>query len=280
VSAQASTQSRRIRRVSGDEIRAAEDRVAVEEPLEIRLAFERTGQLKEQSVSITMRTPGHDEELALGFLYSEGLVAKPEDVQEVGAPGGKAGCNIVRVELRPGLRFDPELLVRHFYTTSSCGVCGKASIEALRVQGRAAPPRLAPRVARETITRLPEALRRSQAAFQETGGLHAAGLFDAAGRLLLLREDVGRHNAIDKVVGRQFMDGRLPLYETVLVVSGRTSFEIMQKAVTAGVPIVAAVGAPSSLAVELAERFRMTLVGFVRETQFNIYAGPERIVER
>jgi FdhD protein len=233
------------------------DRVAIEEPLEIRVRGE--------ALAVTMRTPGHDEELALGFLYGEGLVA-------VAAPAGPPPdleANIVDVDAE--LRFDPGR--RRFYTTSSCGVCGKGALEEVAVHADALPA--GPQVARALLADLPERLR--QPAFEATGGLHATGLFDAAGSLLCVREDVGRHNAMDKVVGRALLDGRLPLHGHVLCVSGRLSFELVQKAAVAGAPILVGVGAPTSLAVSLAADRGMTLCGFARGGQVNVYAGAERV---
>jgi FdhD protein len=252
------------------------DVVATEEPLEIRVALPGAS---ERSISVTMRTPGNDFELAVGFLASEGVVRSREDVEQVrycvGGPEEQQ-FNVVTVALRPGARFDPSRLERNFYTTSSCGVCGKASLEALEMQECPTLP-TGPEVDAGTLATLPDALRARQRVFERTGGLHAAGLFDAAGKLELLREDVGRHNAVDKLAGALVLDGRYPAGGGVLAVSGRASFEIMQKALMAGIPFVASVGAPSSLAVSVAEGFRMTLAGFVREGGFNVYAGPSRI---
>jgi FdhD protein len=235
------------------------DVVAVEEPLEIRISG--------VPVAVTMRTPGHDEELAIGFALSEGL--RPRDA----AAPADLGANAVELDA-PG--FDPAQLRRSFYTSSSCGVCGKGALEAVAVDA----PRVenAERVPAALIAELPDRLRAGQAAFAVTGGLHATGLFDVRGELLALREDVGRHNAMDKVIGRAFLDGRLPLDGTILCVSGRLSFELVQKASIAGCPILVAVGAPSSLAVELAEDRGVTLVGFVRDGRFNVYTEPWRIV--
>ena len=234
------------------------DAVAVEEPLEIRIGGE--------PVAVTMRTPGHDEELALGFCLSEGLsprsAALPEDL----------AANTVDVVAEG---FDPERLGRSFYTTSSCGVCGKGALEAVRVE--AAPVESDLRVEADLLARLPDRLREGQAAFTETGGLHATGLFDSSGELLCLREDVGRHNAMDKVIGWAFRESRLPLGESILCVSGRLSFELVQKAAVAGCPILVAVGAPSSLAVDLAAEQQITLCGFVRDGRVNVYTEPGRI---
>jgi FdhD protein len=234
------------------------DRVAVEEPLEIRIGG--------TPVAVTMRTPGHDEELALGFCLSEGLQPRgarlPDDL----------AANTVDVDA-PG--FDPERLQRSFYTTSSCGVCGKGALEAVAVEAPRVESQL--RVPLALVTSLPERLREAQAAFAVTGGLHATGLFTAAGEPLCVREDVGRHNALDKVVGWAFREQLLPLTENVLCVSGRLSFELVQKAAVAGCPVLVAVGAPSSLAVELASDRGVTLCGFVRDGSANVYTEPWRI---
>jgi FdhD protein len=265
----------------GGAVESRRDHLAVEEPLEIWLAFGATGQRDERSISITMRTPGHDAELAAGFLFGEGIVNGNRDIEAIrhcGSEIGAAGSfNVIRVELRPDLAVDLARLERHFYTTSSCGVCGKSSLDALEVT---AAPLSSPdqfRIAAATIHGLPKKLRETQAVFDRTGGLHAAALFDAEGHLIELREDVGRHNAVDKLIGSQLLAGRLPLSDRGMIVSGRASFELVQKAVVAGIPLLAAVGAPSSLAVELSQRFGATLLGFVRDLRFNIYSGNERV---
>jgi FdhD protein len=249
------------------------DTLAAEEPLEIRV--QGPGQ-EQRPVAVTMRTPGGDFELAVGFLFTEGLIA-PADVNRVAycdtMPGEDQHYNVVSVTLhRP---FDFDGLKRNFYATSSCGVCGKAALDDIEV--RCAPVGEGPTVSTEILLGLPDALRKAQKVFARTGGLHAAGLFDVDGRLVSAREDVGRHNAVDKVIGEQVLAGRMPLAEHVLQVSGRLSFEIVQKAAVAGIPIVSAVSAPSSLAVEAGERFGMTLVGFVRDGRLNVYTRPERI---
>ena len=249
------------------------DKVAIEEPLEIRLGFDAGGKRHTRSVSITMRTPGDDDELAMGFLFGEGIVQSRGDVAVVKPCGGD---NTVRVELDDDVSVDLERLTRHFYTSSSCGVCGKASLEALHVQG-CEPLAGELQIARDDMIELPNALRHAQTTFEETGGLHAAAAFDSAGRLVVVREDVGRHNAVDKVVGALLSDGRVPAGDLGLVVSGRASFELVQKALVAGMPMLVAVGAPSSLAVELAQEFNVTLVGFLRGESFNVYAAGERI---
>jgi FdhD protein len=258
------------------------DVVAAEEPLEIRLGYSRPdGSRAEESISVTMRTPGHDEELAVGFLFTEGIVRAHAEVQAVvprGQPAPNGLTNVVRVELAPGVVVDFERLKRHFYTTSSCGVCGKASIDAVAVQGRFELRGVGMRIGRGVLGSLPAALKAQQTVFEETGGLHASGLFDAAGGIVAAREDVGRHNALDKLIGSALLGDRIPLIDFGIIVSGRASFELVQKTMMAGCPLMAAVGAPSSLAVELAREFGMTLVGFLKPSGFNIYAGAERIV--
>jgi FdhD protein len=251
------------------------DLLAVEEPLEIRLGFDAAGTRTHRAVSVTMRTPGSDAELAIGFLFTEGILTEPGQVAGVRACGP---ANVIRVDLRPGVAVDLGRLERHFYTSSSCGVCGKTSLAAVRVAPHARPRPAHPHVPAEVVGRLPETLRSAQAVFQRTGGLHAAALFDPAGRLLDLREDVGRHNAADKLFGAQFLAGRTPLGDDVLLLSGRASFELVQKAAVAGVAVLAAVGAPSSLAVELAREHGLSLLGFVRPDRFNIYCGAERVL--
>lgn len=255
-----------------------EDLLAVEEPLEIQLGYERKGWRVHKSVSITMRTPGADRELAAGFLFTEGILTDAAQVEEIRVSDDDE--NVVRVELRAGVAVDLRRLERHFYTASSCGVCGKASIAALNLNNRQPRPAAGPVFDAATIHGVPAALRATQAVFDQTGGLHAAALFDVAGRLDGLREDVGRHNAVDKLIGAQLLAGKpLPLSERGLFVSGRASFELVQKALAAGLPLLAAVGAPSSLAVELAQVHGMTLLGFVRNGRFNLYAGEGRIRE-
>jgi FdhD protein len=249
------------------------DTLATEEPMEIRVG----GTDQEAApVAVTMRTPGGDYELAVGFLFTEGLIL-PGDVQRVAycddLGDEEQRYNVVTVTLTR--IFDHDRLRRNFYSTSSCGICGKAALEDVEV--RCAPVADGPVVSAETIGGLPDKLRDKQKVFDRTGGLHAAGLFTADGDLVTLREDVGRHNAVDKVIGEQLLAGRVPLAEHMLQVSGRASFEIVQKAAVAGIPIVSAVSAPSSLAVEAAERFGMTLLGFVRDGRLNVYSRPERV---
>jgi FdhD protein len=268
-----------VQRFSGAAASLEADLLAVEEPLEIRLGFTR-GQVRSHvALSVTMRTPGHDFELAAGFLLTEGIVssaAQIERLRRCGGPDGRCAKNVVTVELRPGVSVDLDRLKRHFYTSSSCGVCGKTSIAAVRIglRTRLSPgPLLDPAV----IHRLPNALRAAQAVFDRTGGLHASALFDERGNLLCLYEDVGRHNALDKLIGARLLAGELPLSNRLLLVSGRASFELVQKAAAAGLPILAAVGAPSSLAVDLARDCGMTVLGFVRDGRFNVYAGADRV---
>jgi FdhD protein len=256
------------------------DAIAVEEPLEIRLMRDGLPEADDnggtgRSVSVTMRTPGHDAELAVGFLHGEGLLREPADIVDVGSCGTTG--NVIRVRARPDLPLDLARLARNFYTTSSCGVCGKASIDA--VTANAGPRRIeSGLVVREAVLRgLPDTLRASQAGFAETGGMHAVGLFTAEGELLASREDVGRHNAMDKLVGAALRAGQLPWRERVLLLSGRASFELVQKAMMAGAPVVAAIGAPSTLAVELAESAGITLVAFLRDAGFNVYCHPARV---
>ena len=267
----------RIKIFEGDSTRRRPDTLATEEPMEIRLV---SGD-DTQTVAVTMRTPGADFELAAGFLYGEGIISSRGDIRRISycvdpEVDVEQQYNIVNVELRPGVSYDVRSLERHFYTTSACGVCGKASLEQLELRG--CPVILAgPEVTAQTIYSLPDKLRSTQRLFDSTGGLHAAALFDRDGNLLALREDVGRHNATDKLVGWALLEGKLPLNEHVVMVSGRSSFEILQKCLTAGVPIVCAISAPSSLAVDVAKDFGMTLVGFLRGEKFNVYAGAERI---
>jgi FdhD protein len=259
----------RVYRVSAGEVEERPDELATEEPLEIRLLQEG----RRRTVAITMRTPGSDPELALGFLFAEGVIQRGEEVRraDLSTP------NVVEVELEDGLP-EPELagLERHFFATSACGVCGKAGLESLELRmTEPLPP--GPEVSPEVIAGLPERLREAQGLFATTGGLHAAALFDLQGTLLAVREDVGRHNALDKLIGWSLGEGLLPLSGHLVLVSGRSSYEILQKCLVAGVPIVAAVSAPSSLAVELATRFGVTLIGFLRGDRFNIYSGAGRV---
>lgn len=270
-----------INKVSSGLSQACVDSVAVEEPLEIRLGYSTPDGRATRSISITMRTPGNDDELAAGFLFSESIIRTASDITSIEACGPPApdsgNQNVVKVELGPNVAVDLDRLQRHFYTTSSCGVCGKTSLDALRVIG--VEPMGSNSLAFDTdmLIAVPDKLRKSQATFDETGGLHAAAAFDGSGELIVTMEDVGRHNAVDKVIGMLLLQGRLPAVDLGLMVSGRASFELTQKALVAGMPLLAAVSAPSSLAVQLATEFEMTLVGFLRSDTFNIYAGEQRI---
>jgi FdhD protein len=271
------TTSARVVAVDQERVRSTRDLLVTEEPLEIRVIVGASTWVS----TVTMRTPGADFELAAGFLHGEQLIRAADDIRRISycvdrtvEPAQR--YNIVNVALRDGAAPELSAPQRSFGITSSCGVCGKANLDALRLRG--VPPISAgQRVAAATVRALPEALRTGQRLFASTGGLHAAGLFDTAGRLLGVREDVGRHNAVDKLLGWALLERRLPLDQHLLLVSGRTSYEILQKALVAGIPVVCAVSAPSSLAVELASEFGMTLVGFLRGERFNIYAGAERI---
>lgn len=250
------------------------DVVATEEPLEIVLVWREAEKWQQKSLSVTMRTPGHDEELALGFLFSEGLLLNRSEVQNVRV---SPLINKVYVEVFPIVAERSERLQRHFYTTSSCGVCGKASLEAVQQKTRYAIPGETPILSQETLYQLPQTLRKAQATFDQTGGLHASGLFDVQGNLQVLREDVGRHNALDKIIGYSLNTNDLPLSHNILLLSGRISFELVQKAVMAGIPFIAAIGAPSSLAVSLAREHNLTLIGFLRDSHANVYCGAERL---
>ena len=279
-----------IRRISVENGDAdADDVLAVEEPLEIRVGSYQNGKLTHKAISITMRTPGEDAELAVGFLFTEGILTSTDQIKEIRHCGLRVGrarglidraaalnSNTIRVDLSEGVDIDLKRLERHFYTSSSCGVCGKSSIEALHT-GAKRIENDGLKIDAGLIHRMPEALLARQQAFEKTGGLHASALFNENGTLDLVREDVGRHNALDKMIGAKLLAGQLPLNESILLVSGRASFELVQKALMAGIPILAAVGAPSSLAVELAREFGMTLIGFVRDDRFNIYCGGQRV---
>lgn len=274
-----STSTIEITKIEGATTWNATDVLAVEEPLEIRIAWTLASVTTEKSISITMRTPGTDPDLAAGFLFTEGIVRSPAEISSIRHCGRQGSSsddrNVIRVELSDGVSIDWKRLERHFYTSSSCGVCGKTSIEALAVT--APPLRQGPSVTIDSILAMPLALQKEQSIFSQTGGLHAAGLFPGEGQLIAIREDVGRHNAVDKVIGAQFLEGATPLSGAILMVSGRASFELVQKALVAGIPILAAVGAPSSLAVELAAEYGMTLIGFVRDDRMNVYCGRERV---
>jgi FdhD protein len=247
------------------------DDVVREEPLEIRVQGE--------SLAVVMRTPGRDKELTAGFLLSEGVIRGPKDIAlmtrcEEGPRGSEE--NVLNVLLAKGVAFDPQRLLRHVITSSGCGICGRSSLEALR--SLVPPVQSKLRVSRKLLWSLPGLLKASQKSFKKTGGLHASALFDPQGEMLVLREDVGRHNALDKVIGFGLLKGLLPMDESILLLSGRVSFELMQKALSAGIPLVAAIGAPSSLAVDLAKKNGQTLVGFLREGQMNVYSHPKAVI--
>ena len=262
-----------------------DDKVAIEEPLEIRLDFEDTGRRTQKSISMTMRTPGSDFELAAGFLLTEGVIAQSSDIVNITYCGKVVPylghSNTVKVELAPHVELKMKSLERNFYTTSSCGVCGKASVDALKTQNQFTRDLSSGLVDSEfpleLISQLPDRLRAAQKVFDSTGGLHASGLFTASGELISAKEDVGRHNALDKIIGEALLQRRLPLTNAILMLSGRISFELVQKAAMAGITLVVAVGAPSSLALELAKQMKMTLIGFARDDRFNVYCGEERL---
>lgn len=277
-----SVEGTEILRISGAEFETVPDLLVVEEPLEIRLGYGPADDRQQKSISVTMRTPGHDLELAAGFLFTEGIIVNAEQIRRIehclNVKAEEEVGNVVKVELEPGVEVDLERLSRHFYTTSSCGVCGKSSIDALEILGCAVFPQDDLRISSELLLTLPEKIRSKQTVFQHTGGIHATALFDRDGKILSLREDVGRHNAFDKVIGEAFIGTNLPLNETIVLCSGRLGFELVQKGLQAGVPILCAVGAPSNLAVKLANEYGMTLVGFLRGNRFNVYSRPERII--
>jgi FdhD protein len=290
-----STSQAIVDRFTGNQAHTTTDTLAVEEPLELQLAYGPFGSRQVKSISVTMRTPGHDFELVAGFLLTEGIVSDSADISKISYVAGpsnevrSAGAspnrtvlpyqpekNVVRVDLAEDVTVSMANLERNFYTTSSCGICGKASLLALRT---VCPPRAANslKVAASLLYSLPERLRAGQDVFERTGGLHASGLFDADGHLHSIREDVGRHNAVDKLMGAEFLADRIPLRQRLLLLSGRASFELLQKALMGGIPMVVSVGAPSSLAVAVAKEFDITLIGFLRGDHFNVYHGTERI---
>jgi FdhD protein len=271
-----------ITKVSDDKSENVPDALAIEEPLEIRLEYGPRNDRRAQNVSVTMRTPGNDAELAAGFLFTEGIVKNNENIAAIEhcfIACAENKKNVIQVTLAEGVTPDLRNTERNFYTTSSCGVCGKGSIDAIRTVGafaRKKDDQLT--VNAELLYSLPDILREQQQVFADTGGLHASALFNKNGDLLLLSEDVGRHNALDKLIGAAFTNNWLPLDECILLLSGRASFELVQKAAMAGINVIAAVGAPSSLAVELAEEFNITLAGFLRNRGFNIYTAAHRIL--
>lgn len=257
-----------IKRVTNSQSVDLMDSLSVEEPLEVRIK-QGADASKSRAIAVTMRTPGADHELASGFLYTEGIISSISQIAEIKKPG----CNVIEVVLNREMEIDPVLLDRHSFIASSCGVCGKKSIEAVKARRTYTPTAPFPSVDPEIVHGLPDKLSAGQDSFGCTGGLHASGLFDMSGKLLLLREDVGRHNALDKLIGASANNGLLPLEKHIILVSGRASFELVQKAAHAGATALAAVGAPSSLAVDLAQASGMTLMGFVRGNGFNIYTG-------
>ena len=272
----------RVSRLNTEGGEISDDSLAVEEPLEIVVAFGEVHKRQRQSISITMRTPtGNDFELALGFLFTEGIISGYQDVISVRYIASEldenAQTNVVQVDLQPTVSFDAHKLQRHFYTSSSCGICGKTSIEMVQTTACYWLTKGFPMVKSSILFDLPDKLRAAQTVFEETGGIHAAALFDTEGVLIALREDVGRHNALDKLIGWGIQQNRLPLTNHILMVSGRSSFELVQKAMMAGIAILAAVGAPSSLAVELADENNMTVIGFLKNNRFNIYSCFDRI---
>lgn len=262
-----------ISRMNEGVLTQTDDLLATEEPLEIRLVYGTLTQPVKKNLAVTMRTPGNDEELATGFLYTEGIISDVEDV---------ASCkelreNVIEIRLKENVNPDLKNLERNFYTTSSCGVCGKASIDAIRTECVIYDKAKPFTISSDVIHLLPETLRDHQSAFQDTGGIHAAALFDISGNVLMVREDVGRHNAMDKLAGAALKHGLIPLQQHILLLSGRASFELVQKATMAGLKVIVSVGAPSSLAVETADEFGITLIGFAKKDRFNIYCNPERV---
>ena len=270
-----------VTRLKDNILSVENDLLAVEEPLEIRLGYGDSNLRQQKSISVTMRTPGNDFELALGFLFTEGIINNCKEVKVIRyCSNGTTDHheNIVRLELVEEKEVDIKNTERNFYTTSSCGICGKTSIDAVRIASKTEKNNSDFYINSSLIIDLPQKLRKEQSVFNYTGGLHACALFKDDGSLLMLREDIGRHNALDKLIGATLGLGLLPLDRYILLLSGRASFELIQKAAMAGISIVAAVGAPSSLAVSLAEEFDMTLIGFLRDERFNIYTGSERII--
>ncbi|MEO7307929.1 MAG: formate dehydrogenase accessory sulfurtransferase FdhD [Ferruginibacter sp.] len=262
-----------IQKISGGNITTANDKVAVEEPLEIQLAYSTATGSMHKNIAVTMRTPGNDGELAAGFLFTEGIIQNAAAIQEIKQPDENRVLLILQENIIPVLGN----AARNFYSTSSCGVCGKASIDSIRTISQYGEEKDAICIPASLLYPLQDALKEQQKVFEDTGGIHASALFDLDGKFMMLREDVGRHNALDKIVGAALLNGQLPLNNCILLLSGRASFELVQKAVMGGIKIVVAVGAPSSLAVELATETGVTLIGFLRDDRFNIYSGKERI---
>lgn len=270
-----------LRRYQHQHANLRQDAVVVEEPLEIRLQFTLADIRAEKTIAITMRTPGQDIELAAGFLLSEGIIHDHRDIQRFDycvGPKQDQHYNVLTLTLHEHVTFDPEQFMRYFYTASSCGVCGKSSIEALRTHASYPIPTDTPKLSIDTLYSLPEQLRAQQTLFDKTGGLHAAAIFHADASLCSFAEDIGRHNAVDKAIGTLLLAKKLPLFEHILFVSGRVSFEIVQKAVCAGIPCIAALGAPSTLAIDLADAFHLTLVGFLKPDHLNLYTGESRLL--
>jgi FdhD protein len=261
--------TRPIVRWEAGQVRQATDDLAEEEPLEIRV--------RGRAISVTMRTAGHDPELAAGFLFTEGIIRAPADIWQISPCERNEFGNLINVQLAPEVPVDFEQLTRHVFASSSCGLCGKATIESIHSRFAPIQDQSSPIVQAETLAQLPDKMRSAQSAFDRTGGIHAAAIFSTDGKLIVLREDVGRHNAVDKVLGYALLHGLMPLDQHVLLVSGRSSFEIVQKALAGRVPIIAAVSAPSSLAVQFSEENHQTLVGFLRPGRMNVYTGAERV---
>jgi len=275
------TQSLTIKKYSDGKFDFVSDSLAVEEPLEIQIKFGAKENRIRKSISVTMRTPQHDADLAIGFLFTEGIISGYEQIKSVGPnldEDGKININAILVVLDFEVEVDLKKLERHFYTSSSCGVCGKSSIEAVKMNNFPTLPEDSPPFQISKIHFFPNLLKARQTIFEKTGGLHAAALFDNEGKLHLLREDVGRHNAVDKLIGAALSAGLFPMNHFLIMVSGRVSFELVQKSMMGGIPILAAVGAPSSLAIQLAEEFGMTVLGFVKNDKFNIYSHTHRVI--
>ena len=270
-----STESIKIRKISAGIIRETEDELAIEEPLQIQLEYSTTAGMMRKNIAVTMRTPGYDQELAAGFLFTEGIINGKDQIDSIRQ--SHDSDNKITVVLKENVKPRLHHSDRNFYTTSSCGICGKVSIDAISAVSLYKDVKDVINVSASLFHKLPSLLRKQQVVFESTGGLHASALFDLEGNFILLQEDIGRHNALDKLIGAALMDDQLPLTYTILLLSGRASFELIQKAVMAGIKIVAAIGAPSSLAVELARENNITLTGFLKNERFNIYSGDERV---
>lgn len=274
-----STTSVPIKKFKDNQLSELNDILAIEEPLEIKLHYGNAENRKTKNLSITMRTPGNDAELAVGFLFTEGIIKSSEEVDISSLDKPRFDPNSITISIKETVEIDWKKLERNFYTTSSCGVCGKSSIDAIRTvcpieKGEVNDWQILP----EFLAQLPQQLQQQQQVFQSTGGIHASALFSLSKELTAMREDVGRHNALDKLIGSCLLQNQMPLSNHVLLLSGRASFELIQKAAMAGIKMVAAVGAPSSLAVSLAKEFNMTLIGFLRDNRFNIYCGSQRVI--